>query len=369
MKRKSYVWSNEIYQGDDYSEIESLRSIFVDLDSNTSRRSISKDYYRRKLKDNPEGEGVLHVIKVDSKIVGMLSLTPKTFTVRGKQILSAELGDAFINPKYNQRGMFNSLLTSTLKTAADSGYEFIYGTPNDLALPGERKAGYEIINSVHLKSMVYAVSPWTVFDIKSKGNVKKRFLKIPLKLAGIFMKAYIYIRSSCNKIFYSSEGIHVQSLSQCPGDLFEHIQQDDSHFDIKLQRNATYLNWRFIDNIDKYLIYGVKKKEKTIGYFILKIGIWEGAKVGYIADYYVMHEEKNAFILSLDYMIKVLLDNDVDMIATWSVSKNYFHKYFKRNLFIKVKDVPVICFKNELGLSIINSEMRWHFTMADSDNI
>ena len=101
-------WENVPFNNIDYSEIQRLRQVFEDPSENTWRRSISAQYYHWKLASNYHQTGIIHVAKSEQEIVGMVSITPKSAIIQNRRVNAAELGDCFINPKKNQRGMFAS---------------------------------------------------------------------------------------------------------------------------------------------------------------------------------------------------------------------------------------------------------------------
>jgi len=362
-------WSNEKYDGLDFLEVESLRQIFEDPNTRTSRRSISKEYYKWKILSNPKGNGILHVTKINNEIVGMASITPKSFLLNGEVIQSAELGDCFINPNKNRKGMFRSLLESTVNEALESGYDLIYGTPNAIALPGERKAGYDLIPSVKLENLVFASSPKSILQKRITNKYLKIILILPLYFSGLIINIFPTIIGIYSSLLNKKLSIKFDPISEFPNELIEKIQIDSKHSDIISERSKEYLDWRFIKNPDDYFLFTVKSYDNYIGYFVLKTGYWEGIKVGYVADYYFVNGNENAFDMALDFIIKFFKKRAVGMISAWSSTDSYYYKVLKRNLFYKYKDVPVICYKNRLGKKIINSDLSWHFTMADSDNI
>jgi hypothetical protein len=57
------------------------------------------------------------------------------------------------------------------------------------------------------------------------------------------------------------------------------------------------------------------------------------------------------------------------MVAGWTVEKGTYYNVLKRFGFKKHKKVPIIRYKTDLCNKIINQPGKWHFTMADSDNI
>ena len=355
-------WLNKPFIESDLSEVYELRRSFEDPSQSTWRRSISTAYYRWKLVKNYLQRGILHIAELEKKVVGMVSITPKSILYRGEKINGGELGDAFINPNYNQKGMFYSLLTSTKDSAHDNGIKFLYGTPNSVALPGERKAGYEIIPSLHVFNLVYPINVSSILSVKIDS-------KIIAKLLGPIITIWFKFLRLINYLKVWKPEVVIDSISEFPKEINEFFYKCITNYDWIMERNKSYLDWRFTNNPDDYSMFLVKIDKKVIGYFITKIGTWRKLKVGYIADYLIDPQYLKISSSLMKHILSSFGNSNIDMISTWASIDSPFYKIVREYGFLKFQPVPVICYKNKLGNTIISSELKWHFTMADSDNI
>jgi len=355
-------WQNKPFIDSDLSKIEELRESFEDPSQGTWRRSKNAEYYHWKLVKNYLHKGILHIAELEKKVVGMVSITPKSILYKGEKVSSGELGDCFINPKYNQKGMFFTLLTSTKDSAHEDGIKILYGTPNSAALPGERRAGYEIIPSSNIYNLVYPINVSAILSWKIDSKIIGKLLSSIITICFKFLRLINYLK------FWQPK-VAIESISDFPKEIDELFYKCISNYDWIMERNQSYLNWRFTKNPDDYSMFLVKFDKKIIGYFITKIGTWRKLKVGYIADYLFDPE----YLKTSSSLIKQILssfgDSNIDMISTWVSIDDPFYKIARRYGFLKFNTVPVICYKNKLGNKIISSKLKWHFTMADSDNI
>jgi hypothetical protein len=71
----------------------------------------------------------------------------------------------------------------------------------------------------------------------------------------------------------------------------------------------------------------------------------------------------------MEHILSSFGDYNIDMISMWVSTDSPFYRTAKKYGFLKFKPIPIICYKNKLGKEIISSDLKWHFTMADSDNI
>ena len=136
-----------------------------------------------------------------------------------------------------------------------------------------------------------------------------------------------------------------------------------------MNRTQGYLNWRFIENTDDYKIFTIKQNNIYVGYYILKIGYWNGLKVGYIADYLFSKNIKKYNPHIINAIIEYFLKLNASMVSVWACVKSGFYKSLKGNLFFRHSNVPIIVYGNSLGAKIVNDDISCHFTYADTDNI
>ena len=359
MKKK---WLIKPFTKFDLSRIEELRKLFEVPSEDTWRRSISANYYSWKLIKNYIDSGILHFSEIEDKVVGMVSLTPKSVLYKGKKIKSVELGDCFINPQHNQKGMFYSLLTSTKDDAHNKGVEFLYGTPNSVALPGERKAGYEIIPSSNIFNLVYPIKASSILS-------GKIYFHLIGKLLGPIINIYFRILHLINHSRFWNPKVAIELVSEFPEEINELFDKNIYDYDWIIERNKSYFDWRFTNNPDEYSMFLVKIDNNIIGYFITKLGTWRKLKVGYIADYYFDHHYLKKYPSVMEHVLSSFSDYNVDMISIWVSTDSPFYRIAKKYGFLRFRPIPIICYKNKLGKEIISSDLKWHFTMADSDNI
>src|SRR5688572_18904515 len=119
-----------------------FRSLFGTL----PHKSTGADYYRWKSEQNPFGQGKLHLVERGDAIAGSASVTFKNVAVAGVPHRATEIGDTYTHPDFRRQGIFATAVTECTKYAIDHGAHFVYGTPNDAALPGYRdKLSYSVV--------------------------------------------------------------------------------------------------------------------------------------------------------------------------------------------------------------------------------
>jgi len=140
-------------------------------------------------------------------------------------------------------------------------------------------------------------------------------------------------------------------------------------YDVIMVRDSTHLEWRFETNPDDYTIWIMYDNRRLVGYVVTKPGLWRGLKVLSIADYLTLPGRESVFDEALSAILQHAQSQEADMVSCWSVEVSEHARVLKNRGFLRFRDVPIICYANELGTQVIHAGYKWYFTMADSDNI
>ena len=81
-------------------------------------------------RSNPAGQSVCAGAFDGDKLVCVTSIVPKPFCIGGEAVTAAEVSAATTDAAYRGRGLFSRLVTFLIEDARDSGYAFLYATPN-----------------------------------------------------------------------------------------------------------------------------------------------------------------------------------------------------------------------------------------------
>jgi len=351
-------WKIRTSDGTDFERASELRKRFSS-DEGSDRRSCEPDYYRWKLFSNPFKMGFLNVSDDDGNIVGITTLTPKVILTQSGECLGSEIGDTFTHPDFQRQGMFSKLVNFTRNLAESQEIQLIYGTPNHLSLPGYNKLNFCEVSSL-------GVYNW-ILPLDYKKTVVKRFgnsmlNRIVGSVAGVILPLW-----SRNAI--KSKSSQVCRVTEFTSEIEGMTQKASKNYDWIVKRDRRYLDWRFISNPDNYHIWVCRREGEVVGYLVTKIGKFADLRVGYLADFLVNEECKDVFAELCASAIDHFRSENVDMVSSWAIKDGYYQKNLTRFGFIRYKPVPVICDNNNWGAVLIAKPMRWHFTMADSDNI
>jgi len=357
-----FKWKPVDLRGDDFTGISDLRENFENKGAKTNRRSYGPDYYFWKLRKNPVTNGSCTIADVEGNPVGFATVTPKRIKIKNEVIIGSEIGDTFTHPDFQRQGIFTEMVKGARESSISNGLHLIYGTPNNLSLPGyQKKCNFDVVPAAKVSNLVMPLNFFRVFH--TRFNSKSIAFGLSLAVAP-WIKALRFLLTPRTR----ADGISIQNSNTFPDTVDELWTRASKNYDVILERSKDYLNWRFVNNPDDYQIFLIHEHERLVGYFVLKIGFWSDLKVGYIADIFADENDSRVLSIAARFIVNFYKEQRVDLISTWLVDCPKMN-IFKRSGFFKFKQVPIICYKNNLGLEVIKSDLKWYFTLSDSDNI
>ncbi len=323
----------------------------------------SPEYFRWKLKDNPAGKGFLTLAISNGKVVGTASVTSKHIWYKGSVINSAEAGDVYTHPDFQRRGIFTATADATRKRAQDAGYSLIYGLPNEQARPGwEKNLEFLVHTAFELIAPIYICKPPSFV----KNNLP-RIIRQPLSKS-------IELLSATSRRFWlllgKLAGISVRQVNAI-GPEYNHLwEQYREYNDFLLVRDFEHLNYRFFKHpLAKYQFYEARHKGQLCGYLVTRRQQARGKVNCIIADWFYNTKNPFIFLSLLNTALEKNLSPDINECRAWVTHSHPDKWLFAISGFLLRGCNPIIFHKNIIGRQILNGRDKWHFTMADSDNI
>jgi len=319
-------------------------------------------FFHWKIVDNYIQPGIINLIKDGNRIASTTSVTPKLLVYKDEIVNAAEIGDTYTHPDYFRQGMFALLINQTRKDAEKKGINFVYGTPNDLSLPGyQKKANFDIIQNLHVRSLVFPI------DIRPIVQ-KKSYWILGSIIGSIFsILSFLYFKIK-NIFFLLDKSIVVEEISQIPQDWNDFWNHAKEGYDFIINRNIEAIVWRYLDNPNKYKLISLRKNKILIGYLVFRIIHNDEARRIIIADYLTLPGEEKALFNGINHIIDRAFKAGANQLGLWCVENSPYFKNFKKKGFIARGNIPVICYQNEFAEKVEDCN-SWHFTVGDSDNI
>jgi GNAT superfamily N-acetyltransferase len=352
----------------DFVLLSEFRSLFPGNDI----RSTSKEYYEWKILKNPYKRGRICLEYRGDTVAGSASITPKSVSVCGKTVVAAEIGDTFTHREFRRQGIFAAAVRACTDFAISEGIEVIYGTPNSQSLPGyKNKLSYPICRFAGVNSMMKY--RWSLLTL-IKSMVKLILGRGPdsfLRYASVTLKHAISSITPRRKHNAGRTGEpfeigHVHKFT----DEIDGFWGDQRYVFFTI-RDRTYLNWRYADNPDGYRIVAAKNGNRYLGYVVTKLS-WDG-KTGVICDFITLNDRPDVFHQLIARAEKELYRAGAQCIQCWCVENSpYYRGFLNQGYFEQGPEYrqPVIVFsETDYGKALLNTDGRWHFVWADSDNV
>jgi len=240
----------------------------IKLFENVFEGSFSLDWWKWKYISNPAGfygeEGDIWVAETsDGEIVGHWAVIPEKMKLYSRTVTVAQAVDAATHPEYRGLGIFKSLVKSVCSDVKER-YPFIFGFPNEL-YKGYEKLGWMSFRIVDfLNFLDYDIPLKSYFKNSVKYSLAKTLLKA-LKARNLFSFDVRYEKSKANNI-------KIEEITHFSSEINDFWNSLKTNYGIILERDASFLNWRFskyLGNYRKFVAIS-SENDKITGYVAIK---------------------------------------------------------------------------------------------------
>ena len=215
-------------------------------------RDKSGDYYRWMYEQNPAGRAFVHSARLGDRIVASFALAPKVFVIDGEQVLVGKTMDMFTDPEWQGRGLMRRCTDTVFDEAADAGLPGWYVTPSVNSYPiFTGRWGYR-----EEFSLVYRLR------VLRPGPLGGR-TRLP---AGVECRPVDRFDETADELWARVAPAH--RVAQV--------------------RDATYLNWRYVENPDRYDLLELRRDGRLAGIAVLGRTRRRGIGVGELME--LVHE-------------------------------------------------------------------------------
>ena len=355
----------EIKIADDLSQDDSENACKFLLSFRTAEDEPiwSPEYFRWKLKENLAGEGFLTLAISDKEVVGTVSVTPKHVWYKGSIVDAAESGDTYTHPDFQRQGIFTTVVDATRKRAQDAGHSLVYGTPNDQSRPGYEK------NLDFLTHPTFSLKVPTYVS-KLPNLVEKNSPRIFGQAMSKLVELFLYVLRKCWLLLGKSAGISVKEVDSVGPEYDELWRKYREHNDFLLVRDGEHINYRFFKHpLAKYQFYEARRNGELCGYLVTRRQEIRGKYHCMIADWFYNFRSPLILLSLLNTGLEKSLSCGIRECCAWVTQSHPDKWLFVLSGFVLLGQAPIIFHKNEIGRQILSRKDKWHFTIADSDNV
>lgn len=330
--------SNQLTDGHFYD----LSVLLTTNEEESSKRLHTHEYFKWKL-DNPFGSSFVVAAYNKEQMVGCLTLTCKPSS-SDLEFTQYELGDVMVSEAARGKMLFVKMLRMAIEELRKYDSVVVYGTPNDIAWPHEKRVGFELLEN----ELCYVAFPLNVASYLGKiFNIL--FFPIGLIFAVIskflqFLISYLFEFTIKNNAI---DGVELNEINEGP-----------------ILKSLEYLQWRYIDNPEVYFIYSVYLKKKLCSVFVMKKIRYRGVNILFLVDWISC---RSANYLSCALILKVFELNIAkyfSLITMSSVGSKAQFPFLR--LFYKIKSLRFILLN--IGKKV-SANIYSKFQPGDGDNI
>ena len=288
-----------------------------------SRRDKTKEYFLWEYLKGTSGPVETWVADYNGNIIGQYSTQRYEAFYFGEKIIGSLAFDAGTHPNYRRQGIFVALGNILFSEEGNNNVPFSNGFPNESAVPGHKKVGWNFLCSLPL----YECS-----------NIK-----------GI----------------HKTNKYEFDNISKFDDDFKGFSEGFQDEIPIYLNRTKRYLNWRYVDKPYDYTINKIYDKSgEMVSYIVTK----KYQKTLHLIDFLIPKNENlyNDILYILECLCMFLMLNKISLYVNHS---HPFCKFLKKRGF-KFKDTGryyIVRANNDYLSKELFEEKNHYITMGDSD--
>jgi GNAT superfamily N-acetyltransferase len=351
--------------GDEKSAVELISAVFP-----SEFTTFTVDWWTWKYKTNPNGfwgdKGDVWVAESDDKIVGYYAIIPYKIKYHQKTIIAAQSVDTATHPNYRGLGIFTRLAKKVYESAGKR-YPFIFGFPSEMAHQGFIKLGWKDLCPVswHEKILNYDHA----IEKTIGGDVHQKLGKPILKAYVAFAKTSSYI----SKVNTIGESVKVETVTEFDNDIDSFWEKTQNDFSVIVERDKSYLNWRFSRNFGNYTILVARKinNSEIVGYMVLR----KRKDTFDIVDLVTSRKQTRAAQILIQNALVEAKTEEADSINCWTPKWHENATLLKKAGFISM--IPLLRMKRKYlspmslydygAAKLSNIDKDWFYTCGDTD--
>jgi L-amino acid N-acyltransferase YncA len=240
-----------------------LRSL-LDLLRSSFNGYPSIDLWEWKYSKNPHGSPLIWVAEDKGRIVGCYILNPVKLRIGRNLVMGAQSVDAAVDNSYRGGGIFKKLASAAIAEASSNGINLIYAFPTEISYKGQIRIGCRPMFMIPKMYRVFRIGSLLEKSLDIESSSIKRVVGILDAFQGararkVSAKSDFRFELSSIKEFDSTFEIFWEEISE-------------KNNSVLVERDLSYLNWRYIAHPEKqYKVCVCKKDTKIVGYAVFNV--------------------------------------------------------------------------------------------------
>ena len=338
------------------------------------KKKFSQEWWNWKYKFNPAGfwgeQGDIWIAEDRDEIVGYYAVIPEKLKFGSETITVAQSVDTAVHPDYRRMGIF-STLARKVYSEVQNRYCFLSGFPSEMAYKGFLRLGWKDFRIVEFVKFLN-------YDRPLRNFFNNNFIvwsgKATLKTFGTlrFLSPTFLFKK------YKGSSVKIQKVDRFPDEIDDFWKVVRSENKMILERNATFLNWRFSKHFGNYQIYTGRSIQdgSIVAYLVLRETEIDNIKnVLDIVDLYALPNEDKTILNLIDMALRIGKNEGLDMVHCRIPQWHKYTTILSKLGFISMDRIfqwvriyqPRVIFYQFTEKETIPKMQGYFYTLADTD--
>jgi len=333
-------------------------------------RSVSQEYYEWKVYKNPVMAGNIHLELKDGYIVGSAVVMPRKVAILDEVVLAAETADAFTKPEYRGQGINTKILGIAIDQAIRNGMHLIYGPPNEANYGTHIRLGYKPCEYINWAYLMKDLNPiWIATKLIVKIILRRQTKKSVrhLKHLCMMLKDQRQFQEFGKDKKYNNFAIERIDRFHREVNPF----WGNPRYSFFVLRDKQYLNWRYFDHPDPFIVLAAVNEGSYLGYMVMKLS--NDKQTGILCDFVSVDDRLDVFFTLVVESEKVLKQNGVKRIILRCIADSPYYLVFHELQYYNPGPESIhpvfVNAKSEIGKRVLQNPGKWHFTFGDTDEV
>lgn len=305
---------------------------------------------------NPKGEPYILLLRKSGKTVGMLGATPVRIAIEGREHQIINSTDLVVHPAFRGRGFGKLLVARTVEE-------------NPVSISWTNQSAYRVSRFVET-SHFFRV-PLLVRFLKPGQRAGSAMGGPWVRLgAGFVERLARTLIFPFNRFTQDSENrvTEVGNFVSWVDDFWEKVVQN---YAVIVVRDQRYLNWRISGRPDaRYRILQAVRRDRLVGYLVLRSVTRRGRRYGYLVDYLVEKRDLSALSALVGHAAEILRSEGATVMVL-RVSPAHKRAFYRLGFFPlwgpRFGYFQVRVNQPDPPLERLIHPEQWFLTMADGD--
>ncbi|MHC4944402.1 MAG: hypothetical protein ACYTG7_15405 [Planctomycetota bacterium] len=346
-------------EGGDLEQLSGLISSMRPYSTDQVRvRDFSPDYFHWMYFRNPAGAAYTCCAKHRDKLVCSFAMAPKRVWFKDRVVMVGKTMEMFTHPEYQGMRLMSRTAGEVYQAARASGIDMWYVTPSANSYPIFTKK-WGCVEAFTNNYVINVLRPSIMLSRVIRPGVLGWLAGLPMEFLLGLTRFFRFLPSG-----YGLEA------KQSFGPEADALWERSKGRGIALVRDAEYLNWRYVDNPDRYLLFLCHGKGgEPAGILVLKHTLRRGRKVGEIVDFLCPPEDvvtrRAMFLLAIE---RLLRDGCI-FAQAWAIEGTALERELRSaGISLRRKKLPILLSPEAPEEEFYNPQ-AWFLTQGDGNDL